>query len=125
MLVFYRSSLIEEMWGKNGTWGKSIRNNNQKISKNNNEENIRINNLLKERKLQENDEISFEMTIQDKNGKVIKMDSKSYNISIVENDNSLSKDDEEEDEENSEPQNKSNLIKFNLLISIYIILLFI
>ena len=113
MLDFYRRSLIEEMWGKDGPLEKSIKNTNQKN--------------INERKLQEKDEISFEMTIQDKNGKLIKMDSKSYNITIIENDNGNNPFKDEEDEDNSEPEkfdhNNSSNLKFNLLIFIYLILL--
>ena len=120
MLEFYRRSLIEEMWGKDGTWGKSIKNN-----KNNNEKKIKINHLLGDRKLQENDEISFEMIIQNKNGKVIKFDSKSYNITVLENMNSISEgEDIDNNKENSEANN-INQNKFNWLITIYIVLLFI
>ena len=31
MLDFYKRSLIEEMWGKEGTWGRSIKNKIEKI----------------------------------------------------------------------------------------------
>ena len=105
---FYRRSLIEEMLGKDGTFGKTLKN------KNKNENIIR--------KLQENNEIGFEMTIQNKNGKVLKYDSKSYNIIVV-------KDKSSDDDDNSEfdifkPDNSNNL-KFNWLIAIYIILLWV
>ena len=119
LLDYYRRSLIEEMWGKDGTWGKSIK------SRNINNENIDINNLKGERKLQENDEISFEMTIQNKNGKVIKYDSKSYDMEIIEN-NKKSSDNKEEEEENPEPEifkvNNFNRFNINMLIYMFIIL---
>ena len=102
---FYRRSLIEEMLGKDGTFGKTIKN------KNNNENIIR--------KLQENNEISFEMTIQNKNGKVLKYDSKLYNITVVKD---KSTDDDNSEFDRFKPDN-SNHLKFNWLIAIYIILL--
>ena len=112
---FYRRSLIEEMLGKDGTFGKFLKN------KNNNENIIR--------KLQENNEISFEMTIQNKNGKVLKYDSKSYNIIVVGNPNIPSEDkdkeididDDDSDFDRFKPNNSNHL---NWLIAIYIILLF-
>ena len=59
------------------------------------------------------------MTVQNKNGKVLKYDSKSYNITVVGN----------TDDDNSEfdklKSNNSNHLKFNWLIIIYIILLFV
>lgn len=75
--------------------------------------------------MQENDEISFEMTIQNKNGKVIKYDSKSYDMEIIEN-NKKSSDNKEEEEENPEPEifkvNNFNRFNINMLIYMFIIL---
>ena len=100
--------------GKDGTWGKSIK------SRNINNKNIDINNLKGQRKLQENDEISFEITIQNKYGKVIKYDSKSYDMEVIEN-NKKSSEYKEEEEEIPEVNN-SNRFNFNMLIYIFIIL---
>ena len=66
--------------GKDGTWGKSIKNNKDKNNKNVNK--IKIN-LLGDRKFQENDEIT-----------IIKFDSKSYNITVFENVNTISEDED-------------------------------
>ena len=124
MLDFYRRSLIEEMWGKDGIWGRALKNQNG----NNNEI---INEEKGDRKLQERDDINFEMTIQNKNGKVIKYDSKSYNITVVQNSNNTyeSEQDNNEEEEDSDIEkiiiNNSEPLKFNWLISIYIILILI
>ena len=121
MLDFYRKSLIEEMWGKEGTWGKALKNKKENNNENIKEEKIKMNALFVDRKLQGNDEISFEMTIQNKNEKVIKYDSKSYNITVVENNNNSSKpedDDNNEDFDKIKPNN-SNRLKSNLILSIY------
>ena len=120
MIDFYRRSLIEEMWGKDGTWGKAL-----KSQKEDNNKNIKMNNLLGERNLQGNDEISFEMTIQNKNGKVIKYDSKSYNITVVENTKTPSEDEDHEEDFEIIKRNNSKRLKFNLLISLFLIVIFI
>ena len=59
------------------------------------------------------------MTIQNKNGKVLKYDSKSYNITVVKD---KSTDDDNSEFDRFKPDNSNNL-KFNWLIAIYIILL--
>ena len=117
MQDFYRRSLIEAILGKDGSFGKTLKNKN-------NEENMI-------RKLVENNEISFEMTIQNENGKVLKYDSKSYNITVVENpkNSSENKDkDKSTDDDSSEfdrfKANNSNHLKLNRLTAIFIILLF-
>ena len=69
------------------------------------------------------------MTIQNENGKVIKNDSKSHNITVVGNPNIPSEDNDKDkntDDDNSDfdrfkPNNSNHL---NWLIAIYIILLF-
>ena len=111
MSDFVRRALIEEMWGKEGTFGKLLKNNNT----------IFDNNI---RRLQEN-ELSFEMIIENKKGKVIKYDSKSYNMTIVKDEK---EDDDDNDNDNDDSDieiikpNNSNGAKFNWLIAIYIIL---
>ena len=116
MSDFLRRTLIEEMWGKEGTFGKILKNKNT----------IFENNI---RRLQEN-ELSFEMIIENKKGKIIKYDSKSYNITIIKDekedndnndDNDNNGDNDKSDIEIIKPNN-SNGAKFNWLIAIYIIL---
>ena len=130
MLDFYRRTIIEEMWGKEGIWGKYIKDKNENNNENNNGEMIDKNNFLGERKLQENDDISFEMTIQNNNGKVIKFDSNSYNITVVKTSNIPFEDtDKATSEDNSDivifRPNNSNRPKFNWLLIFYIVLSFI
>ena len=124
MSDFVRRALIEEMWGKEGTFGKLLKNNNT----------IFDNNI---RRLQEN-ELSFEMIIENKKGKVIKYDSQSYNMTIIkdEKEDNNSNDSNDNNDNNNDGVNdddsdieiiqtdNSNRPKFNWLLAIYIILSF-
>ena len=115
MSDFIRRSLIEEMWGKEGTFGKILKQKNKHLFLDNNI-----------RSLQEN-ELSFEIIIENKKGKIIKYDSNSYNITIVKDekeDNDNNNSDENDDDSDIEiiKPAKSNEIKFNWLLAIYIIL---
>ena len=124
MSDFIRRSLIEEMWGKEGNFGKLLKQKNKNPFLDNNI-----------RSLQEN-EFSFEMIIENKKGKVIKYDSNSYNMTIINhekednddnNNGNDNKDDNNDDDDSDTETTKtgnSNGPKFNWLVAIYIILSF-